>query len=248
MTTRHVARGGPGQAGLGQNQKYAIHPGLATSGDMSKQQQLEWLKRSKLWPTMQANHYIGKRVLGAGSHGIVGVWQREQSSQGLPKLIVVKQVNAWSAGDQLRVESKLLRDLVGTGSEHVVTLYRSYYRDGGSGTEAERDPLPFDANHVWRNNLEVGRLYMEYCQYGSLESALENIFEDPDAVIPEEYIWRLLRCLACALAALQHGSESSDYAAPSWVKTMVHFDIKPANSTFYSLHGLGEAMRYKAWC
>jgi hypothetical protein len=242
MAKRWITRGGIGQPGLGQTRQYVVSDGVTREGIMSLKQQREWLKRSRLWPMMQINNYVPKRVLGAGAHGIVGVWELNGRSQVLPKLIVVKQVRVDSDGEQLEVEAKLLRDLVATDTHHVVQLYKGYHEESGSGSSEQSDPLPFDANAQWDPTLLVARLYMEYCQYGSVESAMEKIFNDPDAVIPEDFIWRVLHCLASGLVVLKHGNESSNDNSPTWKKPMAHFDLKPANSTCLPLHWLEETV------
>jgi hypothetical protein len=206
------------------------NPALARGRNpMDRHQQQEWLLRSRNWPDMRANNYVGKKVLGAGAHGIVGLWQYKGNSAALPKHLVVKQVvdMVTNSAEQLRVESKLLRDIMATGTDHIIKLYKSNHTAGGTGTSNSRDPLPFGAAGQYDPARLVNRIYVEYCRNGDLESELRRI-ADKNQDIPEEYIWRILHCLASALAILEHGSEKLNKA--SWNTPIGHFDIKPQNS------------------
>jgi serine/threonine protein kinase len=152
----------------------------------------------------------------------------------MPKLIVVKQVSDVGPGVlsiPLRVESKVMRDILGTNTEHVVKLYKSFYREGGSGSHTQRDPLPFGNNGAWAPARFVARFYMEYCRNGNLKSQLDKVIEQGE-VIPEEYIWRFLHCLASALVVIRHGNEDHLNSGPTWNIPIAHFDIKPGNSKF----------------
>jgi serine/threonine protein kinase len=201
---------------------------------MSQRQQEEWLIRSEQWPDMAANNYIGRKVLGAGGHGIVGVWENKNKNlpPNMPKYIVVKQVSDLNAMiyEPLRVESKLLRDILGTGTEHIIKLYKSTHRAGGTGTSSTKDPLPFAVGGAWDPNREVGRIYLEFCPNGDLETQLNTIRDNHESM-PEEFIWRVLHCLASALLILKQGHEdpaANHPALPGWVP-IAHFDIKPEN-------------------
>lgn len=223
--------GGVGGRGLRQGKAHVFSNDLIRKGQMSLNEQKAWLTRSSEWPTIKANNYVGKRILGAGANGIVGAWELKGRSAFLPKIIVVKQSTGVDIRESLRVESKLLRDILGSGTNHVVKLYKSCHSDGGTGSGLSKDPLPFSAS-VWDPTLLVSRLYMEYCPNGSLESNMEKIPNDED--IPEEYIWRVLHCLATALVVLRHGNEEAGHNRPTWGNPIVHFDLKPANGMFLS--------------
>jgi hypothetical protein len=208
------------------------NPALARGWNpMDKHQQEEWLLRSRDWPDMRANNYVGQKVLGAGAHGIVGLWQYKGNSAALPKYLVVKQVvdMVANSAEPLRVESKLLRDIMTTGTDHIIKLYKSNHTAGGSGTSNSRDPLPFGAAGQYDPTRLVNRIYVEYCRNGDLESELKRI-ADKTQDIPEEYIWRVLHCLASALVVIEHGNEDLDNNRASWNTPIVHFDIKPQNS------------------
>lgn len=229
-----------GPVGLGQKQKYVINQALARE-EMPEKQQKAWLERSAQWSDMIVNPYVGKRLLGSGSHGIVGVWEYKGiPPPQMPKLIVVKQVSDIAAGgnsfsEPLRVESVAMGWINGTNTEHVVKLYRMYFETGGSGAHGIKDGLPVitPAGTIGPNS-KIARIYMEYCRGGTVHSQLSAVVDQGD-IIPEEYVWRFLHCMASALVVLRHGNENSDHAGPSWATPIAHFDIKPENSEFIDL-------------
>lgn len=71
-----------------------------------------------------------------------------------PRRMVVKQ-QAKSL-DKLEEEAGFLRLIGGTGSSHVVRLFRGVFRDRGQGTVAGFDEM----------GISVGRMYLEYCEGG----------------------------------------------------------------------------------
>lgn len=223
--------GGIGGLGLRQKKKYEFNNDLEHEGILSVKEQRAWLARSSQWPTIQANNYVGKRVLGAGTYGIVGAWELRGNSATLPTIIVVKQVFGRNSMETLRVESKLLRDIMTSNTTHVVKLYKSFHKEGGSGSSTSKDPLPsFTENGNWTRDSRVGRIYMEYCPNGSLESSMKKV----NGFLPEEYVWRVLHCLATALVVLSHGNEDPREEGPTWASPIAHFDMKAANSMFLS--------------
>jgi serine/threonine protein kinase len=228
-----------GPKGLNQKPKYVIHQGLAR-GDMPENQQRAWLERSAEWSDMVANPYVAKKVLGAGSHGLVGVWEyKGDPPQQIPKLIAVKQVSDIAAGNSnhtepLRVESVVMGWINATNTEHVVKLYKMYFETGGSGAHGIKDGLPvLTPAGAIHSSWKVARIYMEYCRGGAISSQLSAVVKQND-IIPEEYIWRFLHCMASALVVLRHGNENSTHAGPTWATPIAHFDIKPDNSEFVS--------------
>lgn len=66
-----------------------------------------------------------------------------------PQHIVIKQSigGAKQKGQDailaMQWESKILHQIMGTGTDHVVKIYRGYHRDGGSGTDIVKEPIPF---------------------------------------------------------------------------------------------------------
>ncbi|OJD35403.1 serine threonine protein kinase [Diplodia corticola] len=68
---------------------------------------------------------------------------------------------------------------------------------------------------------ELGRTYLEFAPYGTLHDLYEY-YEQHDVMIPEPFLWYLLRCLAEAAVALED-------PVPPHKKAMFHFDLKPQN-------------------
>jgi hypothetical protein len=102
--------------------------------------QHKWLHRSKQWIGLDANLWKAK-VLGAGGNGVVGLWEYQGNNTLFPKNIVIKQGH--DDPESMAWESKLLRQIIGTGTEHVVKLYKGYHRDGVTGTSDSFDPREY---------------------------------------------------------------------------------------------------------
>jgi len=51
-----------------------------------------------------------------------------------------------------------------------------------------------------------------------------------DSPVPEEYLWRLVQCISEALMTLENPDIPVPNPGPRTLKSIVHFDIKPANS------------------
>lgn len=111
------------------------------SEPLSVRRQHEWLHRSKQWTGLDANLWRAKKVLGAGGNGVVGLWEYQGTNTQFPRNLVIKQ--GYDDPESMAWESKLLRQLNGTGTEHVVKLYKGYHRDGGTGTSDEFDPREY---------------------------------------------------------------------------------------------------------
>jgi hypothetical protein len=58
------------------------------------------------------------------------------------------------------------------GSDHIVKLYRSTIHEGGSSTQNDFDPDPFNAAGAYVHN--IYRMYMEYCENGDLMTEWES--------------------------------------------------------------------------
>jgi hypothetical protein len=111
------------------------------SEPLSVRRQHEWLHRSKQWTGLDANLWKARKVLGAGGNGVVGLWEYQGSNAQFPRNIVIKQ--GYDDPESMAWESKLLRQITGTGTEHVVKLYKGYHRDGGTGTSDRFDPREY---------------------------------------------------------------------------------------------------------
>ena len=108
---------------------------------LSVRRQYEWLHRSKQWTGLDANLWRAKKVLGAGGNGLVGLWEYQGNNVRFPRNMVIKQ--GYDDLESMAWESKLLRQLTGTGTKHVVKLYKGYHRDGGTGTSDQFDPREY---------------------------------------------------------------------------------------------------------
>lgn len=139
---------------------------MASSDPMSGEAQKEWLQRSENWPDMNPHtthrHWKPRKVLGSGASGLVGLWdfvRREPPVEhdDTPLRIAVKQSAGAAARFKLQWESKLLQQIMGANTKHVVKIYKGFHLDGGSGAEATRDPIPFDDDGNYNADLLVAR-------------------------------------------------------------------------------------------
>jgi serine/threonine protein kinase len=222
----------------------AARPG---PNQVTAQQQRAWLDSSADWPDLPYPEWRAKRVLGAGTYGICGLWQRFLKAGPQPREIVVKQAHPNNA-DELKIESTLLKRIrdstnVSGGTDHIVKLYKEQYRDpGGQSGDGRFDQSPWDLQGNPDPNLDVARMYLEYCQGGDL---WHKCLKLPDTPWTEEECWRLLECLANGAVVMDSGTEHpllagniwAQYAPPEahWARRqIVHFDLKPQNSKYHS--------------
>jgi hypothetical protein len=121
---------------------YEDNPLIAKRSEpLSVRRQHEWLHRSKQWTGLDANLWKARKVLGAGGNGVVGLWEYQGSNAQFPRNIVIKQ--GYDDPESMAWESKLLRQITGTGTEHVVKLYKGYHRDRGTRTSDRFDPREY---------------------------------------------------------------------------------------------------------
>jgi hypothetical protein len=87
----------------------------------SARRQVEWLRRSEKWDGLDSSVWKARSVLGIGGNGIVGQWGYHGTDPDMPKNIVVKQ-----GTDSLGMawESRLLKVMMATGSDHFVKLFK----------------------------------------------------------------------------------------------------------------------------
>lgn len=170
------------------------------------------------WPGLDPREWQARRVLGAGASGVVGQWDYIGNDVTKPRAMAIKQA---MPRDYVAMasESKFLHLIAGTGTQHIAKLYKAAHEDSGTGTmkEAEdenaddptnfRDPLPFDDEGNFDEQLQVNRMYLEYVSGGDLGGLLRGMKEDPTQKPPEEHLWRILQCLAKAQHVLEFGTE-----------------------------------------
>ena len=210
-----------------------VNERLATRSrhSMRRSRQRAWLERSRGWALGFGNSWRPRGVLGAGTFGIIGLWDYIGQDNAMPRSLAVKQsFGSQSDANSLRWESKLLSEIRSTGTNHVVKIYKAFHQDGGTGTSEDRDPLPYDSQGNYSGRMNVSRIYLEYCENGTLDKAIaDHARQAPDGWIAEELIWRILDCLARALMVLERGSEElATRGGLEWDK-ICHFDIKPGN-------------------
>ncbi|KUJ18677.1 kinase-like protein [Mollisia scopiformis] len=205
-----------------------------TSTFLTKPRQFAWLDRSSTWPDLPATQWTPVKVLAATGSGAVGLFKHVGSNPRVPSHMVVKQVFAEGV-NELANESRLLRMLTGTGTKHVVKLYKAFERVMGTGATGEDtfDALPFDEDDGEVDDARmVGRMYIEYVEGGDLAGWKDKYREGDEnrrKVIPEEVLWRMMGCLVRAVLVLETGSEFVTVPNISWGKKIIHFDLKLEN-------------------
>ncbi len=210
---------------LSSDDDYKINQTLNRNGRFTAEQQIAWLRNSKHWVGLDATKWKGRRVIGAGGNGTVGLWDYTGGDDKMPPSMVVKQADS-SAAYGLQWESKLLRHASKTNSVHILKLYKACYLEGGTGAHHKFDPLPFNARSgTYNPRKEIARMYMEYCPGGDLEDYVGRRRGRP---IPEEHLWRIFGCLARAFFVLEHGVEHPKMGLDNW-RPICHFDMKPSN-------------------
>jgi hypothetical protein len=201
---------------------------------MSRRQQEEWLRRSKTWDGLDPSIWKAKKIIGMGANGLVGLWEYQGADPNMPKRMVIKQGRD---DDGMGWESRFLKALATTESNHFVKLYKANHHVGGSGTSRKFDPIPCHRNGNWYDPcLEVNHLYLEFCENSDLQAYNEK-WRDArkvDMYPPEEFIWRIFGCLAKAILVLEKGSEDLDIPNPNWFypNGIAHLYIKEPNSRF----------------
>ncbi|KIN07272.1 hypothetical protein OIDMADRAFT_109769 [Oidiodendron maius Zn] len=203
-----------------------------------------WLESNKNWKYGLNELWKGKKVLGMGGYGLVGLWEYKKSDDDVIR-VVVKQ----SAGKDraLKSESDVLSRIAETGTKHVVRLLKKYHEERGQGTSDQWDS---DSGYV-------SRIYLEYCPHGDMKAVMKKLryvgspmhiwskipacsvnssrkVEIEQGILPEYFVWSVWECLARGLCVLQNGNENRE--GPRWPYPEIgHFDIKPHNSKFSHL-------------
>jgi hypothetical protein len=197
--------------------------------------QRAWLAASKHWPNLPPAQWKATRVLGAGGHGICGLWVRVAGAPVWPgpNEVVVKQVPR-SKATELKFESICLKRIkistsASSGTKHIVDIYKKQFLDPGAGTNEDYDPSPYSLLPPMNHILDVARIYLEYCPGGDLF----HKFRELPLMQPwsEEELWRLLGCLVRGAIVMDVGTERPVPVANQWAgPPIAHFDLKPGNS------------------
>jgi serine/threonine protein kinase len=198
----------------------------------------QWIRDSdKNWTRKLGKGWVGKRFLGKGQFGIVGLWEYQGPPQMAPEItqVVVKQVcldmahiePPWGEMTGLS-EGTILQKLSKVNTRHIIKMY-------GGNKLGDR----FGEMSV------VVKMFLEFCPGGDLEQLLVGWDEDyapmrRKHVYDESDIWTIFYCLALGIAAMDRGTENS--MEPAWFgegerplppdqqTEICHFDIKPDNS------------------
>ncbi|OBT46646.1 hypothetical protein VE00_01787 [Pseudogymnoascus sp. WSF 3629] len=203
----------------------------ASSIDDSDPRASEWLYNSNKWNKSFPAGWEPIRVLGAGGFGIAGHWRYVAEGphkmgfvQGEIHDIVVKQASA-VINKGLINEAFIMEMLTRTGSRHFPQIYGRVHRDVG-----HQDRVFID-----QKRREVHRIFMEYCERGSVGTYINEAAYRGDP-IPEAVLWSWFHCFAKAAVAMERGHEQDADSRFSrrepWGhgREIVHYDIKPDNA------------------
>ncbi|KAK4998263.1 G2-specific serine/threonine protein kinase [Elasticomyces elasticus] len=167
--------------------------------------------------TQEAEKYDALEKIGQGSFGIIRKVRRISDGALLVRKEISYQRMNQQERNQLYAEITILADL------HHENIVRYYARE-----------------HV--KNSQDMYIYMEYCGSGDLGMVIRK-HKTNGRPIPEDYVWRVLAQLVCALFRCHHGKsppgvgQVQDEALPSvdklrtklGARMILHRDLKPEN-------------------
>lgn len=140
---------------------YAGNSAQPHDWEVTPQEKRQWLASNPQWQHGLNYSWVGKKVLGRGGYGLVGLWECAMPNDEVKK-VVVKQSRR--RDNSLRMESDFLRDLNTTGTRHVVKLLKRYHEEVGMGTS------PWDSDKQI-----ISRIYLEHCEYGDMKGMIKQI-------------------------------------------------------------------------
>ncbi|KAL2075900.1 hypothetical protein VTL71DRAFT_843 [Oculimacula yallundae] len=181
--------------------------------DRRKYRYQEYLKRAAVTDdptTTPGGVWKAIKVLGQGVYGIAILFAYKGPDESMPRFIVCKQAGPNDISSLIN-ESQMLVALGKTGSTHVVKMLKSIFFTAGTGVHPEWDPSayslkPDQIHYKYHPKLEVGKIYLEYCEEGDFGSYMNR----RSAIYPypsEESIWRILECSVRWLCVLATGTE-----------------------------------------
>ncbi|OBT50536.1 hypothetical protein VE04_08906 [Pseudogymnoascus sp. 24MN13] len=191
----------------------------------------DWLFSSDQWNKSFPEGWEPVSVLGAGGFGIAGHWR--YVAAGPHKIgdvereirdIVVKQASA-VLNKGLISEAFIMEMLTRTGSRHFPQIYGRVHLE----------VRLHDRVAVDQKRREVHRIFMEYCEYGSLAKHINDSSYRGD-LTDEPTLWSWFHCLSKAVMVMERGheedSESRFSRREPWGNEheVVHFDLKPDNA------------------
>ncbi|KAL8977578.1 MAG: hypothetical protein Q9205_006646, partial [Flavoplaca limonia] len=160
--------------------------------------------------------WVGKEVLGIGSEGRVGLWEKYDSDGKVTDEVCIKQKKNLNNDPKLRkpMDVKILEDLRDRANNGSTRL-RAYRR------------YPEIIAH---------RLYMDFCRHGDLYWLIQR-YRHKKQYLPEEFIWDVFHHLVNAVKAMDAGPSNPKYPE---LTTFVHRDIKPDNIFLADSRGYDE--------
>lgn len=203
----------------------------------------KWIADSdKDWTHKLGEGWKGKKFLGKGQFGIVGLWQYEGPAENAPQItqVVVKQVSLdmahsvvpWGGEMNGLSEGKLLQKLSKVDTRHIIKMY-------GGNKAGDR----FSEMGV------VVRMLLEFCPGGDLEQLMvgydkHHVSAPREDTWSEVDLWAMFHCMALGIVAMDRGTENSREPAwfakshrplpPAQQTEICHFDIKPDNRKYPS--------------
>ncbi|KAI9743088.1 MAG: hypothetical protein M1818_003383 [Claussenomyces sp. TS43310] len=204
----------------------------------------QWLRSDRRWQNKLGRGWKGRRVLGRGGNGIVGLWEWEgapgdgEGWESRVKRVAVKQMRARGRSGLMK-EGRFMKWANSTGSKHFPQLYKRVYRDVGSGSYQ----MAIDSNRR-----EVHRMIMEFCEGGDLHQVIRKFMKKSGIerrwiFMREDKVWAIFVCLAKALLVLDGGKETPGRAEGWTHDPIVHFDIKNLNVFIGKMDGVEEHAR-----
>lgn len=119
-------------------------------------QQRDWLRTEPKWTNQLGNGFRGAKILGIGGFGLVGLWKRDDKSMKPNKVVVKQQLKNLKS---MQEEARYLKLMSGTGSNHMVKMYKEMFKEVGLGTAEVFDNV----------GIPVGRIFLEFCEGGDFQ-------------------------------------------------------------------------------
>jgi serine/threonine protein kinase len=210
---------------------------LDSNVDFYKQIQLRLKKRGEEFSTWAQAHW-GKNIsnfldsglgiegvseswepirgLGRGGFGLVGLWEKRNSKGELEDEIAVKETEFQKPKYRLKRDKRLPKEAV---------LMKQL-------NDNEQDaPI----KHILRlrgfknfPRAEKWRFYLEFAPHGELFRLMYN-YRAWDTYLPEEFLWFVFCSLAHVAIQMENGPFTDLETNKPTERSIVHFDIKPAN-------------------
>lgn len=122
-----------------------------------------WLASEPNWKTRLGPSWKGRKILGAGSFGIAGLWSLDDLSANEDQAVrnvVVKQTGGRQVDVRaLREEAEILQLFKNVQTKHIVRMYGKYMVELSGG---QVDPTGTGTGS------NLARIYIEYCEGGDM--------------------------------------------------------------------------------